>query len=412
MNRRQFIASVAALPAAAPLLHRLAAADPVRTMSMWTYLWDIVDEGYTTPLELMKENGLTHISLASAYHAGRFLLPHNPKKKVYFLEDGTVYFTPTASLYGRIKPNVNSYVKEGHDFARVRKEADRRGLGLNAWVVCCHNTPLGTKYPDIACVNAFGDPLPHNLCPSNDDVRRYLRSVVGDLASQGAARIELEAMQFQGFSHGVHHEREGIALTGAHRYMLGLCFCPACFKRSQGRVDLVPIQRFVRKTMEDVFADAGIAPSYKTLEELPQDLFGPLQEWRRSVIVSLAEELHESVKGRSTVLRPLATFDATAREMVAMDAGRVAAITGGVLMPGYVKDGPALRDPLGTMQKLVGKEEVIVGFQVGLPESGGKSEFLSRMATAKQMGIRDFNFYNYGFIPQKNLEWIREAGKS
>jgi hypothetical protein len=95
--------------------------------------------------------------------------------------------------------------------------------------------------------------------------------------------------------------------------------------------------------------------------------------------------------------------------MVGMDVARVAAITGGVLMPGYLKDGPTLRAPLGEVQKLAAGKQVIVGFQVGLPESGGKAEFLSRLSTAREMGIRDFNFYNYGFIPLENLQWISEG---
>ncbi len=414
MNRRHFIATSIALPAASawmPRLHATPAIPAVRTASMWTYLWDIVDEGYDTPLQLMKQNGLTHVSLAAAYHAGRFLLPHNPRRKVYFLEDGTVYFQPTAYRYGVVQPLVNSYVKQGHHVASVRKAAEREGLGLNAWVVACHNTPLGTAYPSIACVNAFGDPMPHNLCPSSKDLRHYLKAVVGDLADQGVQRIELEAMQFQGFTHGVHHEREGITLSAAYRFLLGVCFCRSCFERSKGTVDLVPIQRYTRKTLEDLFADPPTAPALNTLADLPPDLFAPFMAWRKDVVVSLAEELQSVAATSSTVLRPLVSFDPTAREMVGMDVPRVASITGGVLMPGYVKDGPALRAPLAAVQELANGKQVIVGFQVGLPESGGKAEFLSRMSAAIEMRIQDFNFYNYGFIPLENLQWISEGKK-
>jgi hypothetical protein len=415
MNRRHFLAASIALPAASTWMSRLSAAPlaaAVRSASMWTYLWDIVDEGYETPLQLLKQNGLTHVSLAAAYHAGRFLLPHNPRRKVYFLEDGTVYFQPTASRYKKVKPLVNSYVKQGHHVASVRRAAERAGLGLNAWVVCCHNTPLGTSYPSIACVNAFGDAMPHNLCPSSTDVRQYLSAVVRDLSSQGVQRIELEAMQFQGFTHGVHHEREGIALTPAYRFLLGLCFCRSCFERSKGIVDLVPIQRYTRKTLEDLFADPPSAPALNSPSDLPQDLFAPFLAWRKDVVVSLAQELQEAVSQSATVLRPLASFDPMAREMVGLDVARVAAITGGVLMPGYVKDGDALKGPLTAIQELARGKQVIVGFQVGLPESGGKTEFLSRMAAARDMGVADFNFYNYGFIPLENLQWISEGVKS
>lgn len=408
MNRRHFLATSIALPAASAWMPRLRSAS-VRSASMWTYLWDIVDEGYDSPLRLMKENGLTHVSLAAAYHAGRFLLPHNPKRKVYFLEDGTVYFQPTASRYGTVKPILNSYVKDGHHVASVRKEAERHGLGLNAWVVACHNTPLGTAHPAIACVNAFGDPMPHNLCPSSPDLRHYLKAVARDLADQGIQRIEVEAMQFQGFAHGFHHEREGIMLSPAYRFLLGLCFCRSCFDRSKGKVDLVPVQRYTRKTLEDLFADPPTAPALNSIADLPQDLFAPFLAWRKDVVVSLAEELQSAVAASSTVLRPLVSFDATAREMVGMDVPRVAAITGGVLMPGYVKDGPALRAPLTAVQEMSNGKQLIVGFQVGLPESGGRTEFLSRMSAARGLGIEDFNFYNYGFIPLENLAWIAES---
>jgi len=376
---------------------------------MWTYLWDLVDEGWTTPLQLMKENGLTHVSLAAAYHAGRFLLPHNPRRKVYFLEDGTVYFAPTMSTYGRIQPIVNSLVKDGEDFAKLVKLTAKEGMGTNAWVVCCHNTPLGQQYPDIACVNAFGDPMVHNLCPSNDDVRTYLRAVVKDIASQGAERIELEAMQFMGYPHGNHHEKTGIDLTDAQTFLLGLCFCPSCFRRAEGKAHIVEMQRYVRTTLENTFAAPEETRDLRSLEDLPQDLFGPFLAWRRSVVASLAEELQESLSGTSTVLRPLVSFSGTSREMAGMDVQRVAAITGGVLMPGYLADGEALRGPLADVQAMAAKNDVIVGFQVGLPGSGGKDAFLSRMTKAIDLGVRDFNFYNYGLIHLENLAWIREG---
>jgi hypothetical protein len=251
--------------------------------------------------------------------------------------------------------------------------------------------------------------MPHNLCPSNNDVRHYLRGVVRDIASQGAQRIELEAMQFQGYHHGNHHERTGIDFTSAHAFLLGLCFCRSCFGRSKGTVDLVPIQRYVRTTLETAFAEPEETRNLRTLDDLPADLFGPFLEWRRDVVVSLATELRESVGGTGAVLRPLVSFVGSAREMVGLDVKRVAEITGGVLMPGYVEDGDALRQPLSEVQNLAGRNEVIVGFQVGLPESGGKEPFLSRMKSAIEMGVKDFNFYNYGLIHLKNLAWIRVA---
>ena len=55
----------------------------------------------------------------------------------------------------------------------VKAHADKAGMETRSWVVCCHNTPLGRAYPDTVERTAFGDPLYHNLCPSNEDVRAY-----------------------------------------------------------------------------------------------------------------------------------------------------------------------------------------------------------------------------------------------
>ena len=170
MYRRQFIARSLMAAAGVPFLLRdvrsLAAAGPPPLLpesSIWIYLWDLVDEGYGTVLDRLKENGLASVSLATAYHAGKFLSPHNPRRKVVIPEDGTVYFSPNPSRYGRIKPILNTLVRNGHHLRRVRREAEKRGLGTRAWVVCCHNTPLGTRYRDVATLTAFGDRLPHNL---------------------------------------------------------------------------------------------------------------------------------------------------------------------------------------------------------------------------------------------------------
>jgi hypothetical protein len=412
MNRRRFIRTASLLPAALALRGSFSSFAQSRiSASMWIYLWDFADEGYENVFRRLRENGLTAVSLASAYHAGKFLLPHNPKRKVLFLEDGTVYFQPTSTLYGRIKPKVNSLVAQGDSLATVRKHADRAGMQTNTWVVCCHNTPLGTEYPDIACVNAFGDSIPQNLCPVNSDVRSYLRAIVRDIAGHGVGRIELEAMQFQGYAHGFHHEREGIPLSAAMRFLLGLCFCPSCIKRAKAEsVDISGVRTFTRETLEALFLQPSkVNEQYATLTDLPEDRFKPFLEWRMRVVSSLAGELMESVKGTNVQLRPLVSIDPIGRTMVGIDPERIVKTTGGILVPGYVKDGTALRNPLKNIQAAIGKAELILGFQVGLPESGGRPEFLDRLTTARELGVTSFNFYNYGFVPYEHLGWIKEG---
>lgn len=379
--------------------------------SMWIYLWDLVDEGYESVVSFLKERGLTSLSLAAAYHAGKFLLPHNPQRKVIFLEDGTLYFQPDLSRFGMIAPRVNSLVTEGHHIGTLMEHARRFGMETRAWVVCCHNSRIGAEYPSVCTETAFGDRLMHNLCPNNQDVRAYLRGCVASLAAQGVHTIELEAMQFQGYSHGMHHEREGIPMPVGVRYLLSLCFCPSCLSAARAaRVDIDALRRQTRAALEEFFADpASHMAKHESADARISELFVEFDRWREECVANAVAELHETVAPFHAKLRPMTSLDVSAQRMTAMNPAKIANVTGGMLALGYVKDGEALRAPLATMQSRLGAHELTLGFHVGMPESGGRTEFLDRVAAARSLGITRFNFYNYGFVPLANLDWIPEA---
>lgn len=379
--------------------------------SLWTYLWDFVDEGYDAVFTHIKENGITAVSVATAYHTGKFLLPHNPRRSVIFPEDGTVYFQPNEKLYGRIRPRSNSLVKNGNSLQTVKEFADKHGIRTRAWVVCCHNTAFGMAQPDIACETAFGDKLFHNLCPANYDVRKYIASLVTDIASIGVEAIELEAFQFQGYTHGFHHEREGIILSPESRFLLGLCFCPSCIASAKkANVEIEEIRNWTKMMLRSFFdSPENAKKDLSLLPSLPQDLFSPYFRWRASVISSFAEEVMEATTSTGVKIRPMVSLDPFGWKSAGHDIKTLAEITGGVLALGYVKEAAVLKPPLEKMQSEISGKEIILGVYLGLPESGSKKDFLERMDTARQCGIRAFNFYNYSFVPYENLKWISEA---
>jgi len=173
-------------------------------------------------------------------------------------------------------------------------------------------------------------------------------------------------------------------------------------------MNLGAARAFTKTTLEQFFAYPP-ATLYREVEDLPAEIFEPLQRWRESVVVSLVEELKEAIHPAEVRLRPLISLNAAARHQVAVDPAAVSRVTGGMLGTAYVKDGAALRQVLAPLQAVVGGAEITLGFQVGLPESGGRREFLDRMNTARAMGIASFNYYNYGLIPLSNLSWIKEG---
>lgn len=79
------------------------------------YPWDIQDETAPAFCATAREQiGVDTLSLAVSYHAGKLLLPHNPRRKVSYPEDGALYFRPDLEAFAGsiIKPHVSALAQE------------------------------------------------------------------------------------------------------------------------------------------------------------------------------------------------------------------------------------------------------------------------------------------------------------
>ena len=72
--------------------------------AIYAYPWDIAEIGASSAVDRFLALGLDTVTITGSYHAGKFLRPHGKGGKVYFPEDGTIYFKPDLSRYGAIKP--------------------------------------------------------------------------------------------------------------------------------------------------------------------------------------------------------------------------------------------------------------------------------------------------------------------
>src|SRR5580658_1332124 len=120
--------------------------------AIYAYPWDLVETGLSAAIDRFQALGLDTVTVAGSYHAGKFLRPHGRAGKVYFPEDGTVYFKADAARYGVIKPLAHPTLAE-RDV--LRDLADQSRLQTNVWLVLLHNTPLGMKHPESVVTNAF-----------------------------------------------------------------------------------------------------------------------------------------------------------------------------------------------------------------------------------------------------------------
>ncbi|MCE5257984.1 MAG: hypothetical protein LLG44_02870, partial [Chloroflexi bacterium] len=205
--------------------------------ALWSYAWDLMAEGIDGALERIATTGANGVSLATSYHAGMFLLPHNPQQKVRFLEDGSIYFRPDAARFKglAIQPRVTALADAIDPLDAICTAAPRYGVEVTSWTVCCHNTYQGTLHPELCLHNAFGDPYAFALCPSQPEVQAYLEALLGNLSQYPLRTLQLESYDYMGFYHGFHHEKFQLELGPLSGYLLGLCFCPACLQAARER---------------------------------------------------------------------------------------------------------------------------------------------------------------------------------
>ena len=103
--------------------------------AIYTYAWDLTESGIDAAISRFRALGLDTVTIAGSYHAGKFLRPHGRTGKVYFPEDGTVYFKPVQSRYGAIKPVPHSTLSQADVIRQLT--ADGR-TATNVWLVLLH----------------------------------------------------------------------------------------------------------------------------------------------------------------------------------------------------------------------------------------------------------------------------------
>lgn len=387
-------------------------------LSMWTYPWDVQDQGIErVTAELRDRAGLNTISLATSYHAGRFLQPRSPDCKAYFPEDGTVYYRPDESLWAgkTIRPLMAQNVSERGDMldALVAARA-RTGMKISCWTVCLHNTRLGMLHPGHVTRNAFGNPNYYNLCPSSPAARDYVVTMVREITTRyHPDTVELESPNFMGFAHEYHHEKDAVGLNDEDDFLLSLCFCPHCMERAaaagvDGEAARRTVQRFIaemcereipQKQFED-FPAAGIG-AFGDWPELHAYL-----SWRTEPVTSLIGDIREAADPGTRVM----LIDLKDGWLGGVDLKAVAQRCDGAILCAYDMDAETGAELIAAGRKLVGPDRFLgVGHRLFYPEFRSPAEVAARASAAVEAGADGVNFYNYGLIPQKRLDWVRAA---
>jgi len=379
--------------------------------SLWAYPWDLHDIGPAQATDRLRAAGCTMISLAASYHAGRFVQPGNPRRRVYFPQDGTVYYRPDPARWhgAEIQPLMADIVAtEGDMLAEMITRRDRGGLAVSAWTVCLHNTRLGTLHPAHTTRTAHGDPNLYALCPSSPAARDYVIRIVREIAETYAPdRIEVESPDFMGFSHGFHHEKDGLPLLPEDTWLLGLCFCPHCLQAAQtAGVDAEDARQTVATLLDQSFARELPEPQFDTQFPDAARRFPALHAyllWRSTPVTSLIAALRAVVPPATRLM----LIDAEGTADGGIDLPAMIPHLDGIVHCAYHTPQSRLAPLFAQTRALLGPARTLIaGFQLFHPATRDRADLAARVA-ATTPHTNGANFYCLGLIPPARLDWIR-----
>lgn len=388
------------------------------TLRLWTYPWDILDEGMAAfQATLRQRAGGAGVSVATSYHAGFFLQPASPRRRFYLPEDGTVYYAPDPARWAgkAIAPRAAKLVEQKGDvLAALIRAREAGGAAVHCWTVCLHNMRLAQAHPEAAPENAFGDRYPFALCPSHPAARDYVVTMVREIAERyGPEAIELETPSFMGFAHGYHHEKDGVGLTPEDDFFLSLCFCPACLEGARrAGVDGDAARATARRLVCEAMERAVPAPRFPDFLAAGPAQFAAWPEiadyvaWRREPVASLVAAAREATGGRSRLL----LIDFPDSWVLGVDLARIAPVCDGVIYCAYdMSDARTEASMAAIARQLPAGGHLAAGMRLFVPEFSGPEAFASRVAAARAGGAQSINLYNYGLVPRARLDWTRQA---
>lgn len=371
------------------------------SFGFYAYSWNLL--ALDRELGAMADMGMRHLTLAASYHAGKFIQPRDRGRRVYFPEDGTVYFRARSERYGKLKPQAARIVDDERD---VLKDAcDDGRLRCRAWTVLNHNSRLGWAHPEVVVRNAWGDPYPYALCPANPHVAAYAVALCADLADQhDLESLLLETPGWLTYDHGYHHEFAQLAPNAEASALLGLCFCDHCLAGARGAgIDATRLQETVRRRIDALLADeAGEAREDPDL--------AAFHGWRAGVVTALCAEIRANVRREvevhaiSTCQRPHANA-----YLEGHDLGALAAVLDGIELPIYQPSAAAAASDFAWATRAVGDARKCgVILRPGYPDMADKDQLRESVRPMIAARVRSMSFYNYGLLPAANLGWVAE----
>jgi hypothetical protein len=386
---------------------------------IWAYPWDIVDEDPDVALKRLADAGFDEVSVATVYHSAMLLLPHNPRRKVYFPEGGVAYFRPDEKFYRdtSIKPVTSSLAEDGDPLSLICNAARSHGLGTAAWTVTLHNSRLGLRYPEWTVENAFGDRYPYALCPSQPHVRRYARGLVADLSSRyPLTAVEVEALYYLGYQHFWSNPKEGIHRTPLCALLLSLCFCPACLSAAtDAGLDGARVRRDVQARLSAEFEQQvnGTASAADIMSMEEMEFLVPGISAYLTMRVSVVTGLLNSVAAASQVpLYAIIDNDVSTRPWASgVSLEEWSDLCDGLIFTCYHENSADVEREMTNARRRAPSSVLYAGLQAMPPQVTKPDDLTQAISAVSRADSDGVSIYNYGLMPLSHIYWAKKALK-
>lgn len=385
--------------------------------------WDVQSEGAARCLGTIAEMGCNSVVLSTNYHRARLFRPRT--LGYYNRPVDWCDFTPTRSLYAEpaLLPPVNPDTRCVAAAQEAVTSARSRGLEVISSVIGCHNTTIGSAHPELCVENAFGDRYAFALCPAQPRVRAYLCSLVRDVSRQFRPdAVLLDSFAYLDAVHREHHELMFVSPGAFGKYLLSLCFCPAC-REHLSREGVEP-EAFRTQVKTLIAASVAREPQPRSAE------------WERDELTALLLEVPEVLAATRTrsaaVAELLGQVRAVAREesvalhaqsgLLARPAARawtegtglrgLANFADQVFLQAHFNSAREVSQDLGWAATLLPAARLVMATMAGEDQIASEGDLLQRVQAARSLGTAGVCFYNYGLLSPARLGWIRHANET
>lgn len=359
-------------------------------LSFWTYPWDFWDEG-PAAFDLIRELGVDQVRMAVSYHRALAITPRSRQGRMRLLPDG-IYFASDPKYYADtpLKPLPVDHPPGG--VAPLMEGARAAGLSVTAWVVLLNNWTLGERHPQIAVRNAWGDLLPHSLCPAQPAVIRYATGLVREVVDRlPVDALELEGWHYYTIPHIALRTKSAYAPESVEIEQASLCFCPACLARA-------------RQTGLDGEAVAAAVRSGQATG-LPE-LLG-YQQMRVQVVTDLVAALREAA---GTVPVRLFSVPVSAAPALGIAYEQVSALVDGMITACYLTEPAQVKAEALAARRAVGPQKPL-DIALKLAEPGVPERLSELVAATAEAAPASISLYHYGMSTAAGLGAVRHLSQ-